>query len=72
MHDLNRELLSAGIGLVAAQHLEGGPQAQLYVNVGGMEIEVVGRSAISVGDEGSAIAWPIPTVLGIRQKSVTH
>jgi Phosphodiester glycosidase len=73
MHDLNRELLSAGIGLVAAQHLEGGPQAQLYVNVGGAEMEVVGRSGTSVGEDGgSAIAWPIPFVLGIRQKSVTH
>jgi hypothetical protein len=29
MHDLNRELLAADIGLVAAQHLEGGPEAQL-------------------------------------------
>lgn len=73
MHDLNRELLSAGIGLVAAQHLEGGAQAQLYVHVGGVDIEVVGQSGISVGgNEGSAIAWPIPIVLGIRQASGTH
>lgn len=70
MHEFNRELLSAGIGLVAAQHLEGGSQAQLYVNVGKTEIEIVGRSATSVGgDEGNVIAWPIPIVLGVRPKS---
>ncbi len=40
MYDLNHELLGLGIGLVAAQHLEGGPEAQLYVHVGETEIEM--------------------------------
>jgi len=72
MHDLNRELLSAGLSLVAAQHLEGGPYAQLYVKVGELEIEVVGRYGTSGGGiEASAIAWPIPTVLGVKQKPAT-
>ncbi len=73
MHDFNRELLSAGLGLVAAQHLEGGAQAQLYVKVGAVEIEVVGRYGTSGGGiEASGIAWPIPTVLGVRQKPATR
>lgn len=73
MHHFNRELLSAGLGLVAAQHLEGGTQAQLYVKVGAVEIEVVGRYGTSGGGiEAGAIAWPIPTVLGIRQKPTTR
>ncbi|MCR4440523.1 MAG: phosphodiester glycosidase family protein [candidate division KSB1 bacterium] len=42
MHDLNRELLSAEIGIVAAQHLEGGPEAQLYLKAGGQEIDLFG------------------------------
>jgi len=28
MYDFNKELLQSGIGIVAAQHLEGGPEAQ--------------------------------------------
>jgi hypothetical protein len=66
MHDFNRELLSAGLGLVAAQHLEGGAQAQLYVKVGKVEVEVVGRYGTSGAGIENAIAWPIPTVLGVR------
>ena len=42
MHDLNQELLASDIGLVAAQHLEGGPEAQLYVHAGGEEMELYG------------------------------
>ena len=42
MHDLNNELLASGIGLVAAQHLEGGPEAQLYLHVGNLEMEMFG------------------------------
>jgi hypothetical protein len=71
MHDLNRELLSAGLGLMAAQHLEGGPYAQLYVKVGAVEIEVVGRHGSSGAGIESALAWPIPTVLGVRHKPAT-
>lgn len=69
MHDLNRELLSLGIGLVAAQHLEGGPQAQLYLRVGDVEFEMLGRyETIILDDDGHAIPWPIPNVLGVRPK----
>jgi hypothetical protein len=68
MHDLSRELLSAGIGLMAAQHLEGGAQAQLYVNAGDAELELLGRYAGAAGTEDSAIAWPIPHVLGVRPR----
>lgn len=70
MHDLNSELLAAGIGLVAAQHLEGGPEAQLYVHVGAMELEMVGsyETAFTENDANSA-AWPVPNILGVRPRS---
>ena len=42
MHDLNNILLSLPIDLVCAQHLEGGPEAQMYVKVGKTEIEKIG------------------------------
>jgi phosphodiester glycosidase len=69
MHDLNRELLAAGIGLLAAQHLEGGPEAQVYLHVGGTEIEMFGsyETSFKPNDE-NAVAWPVPNVLGVRPR----
>jgi hypothetical protein len=73
MHDLNGQLLKAGIGLVALQHLEGGPEAQLYLKVGDLELEVFGSYETSFReDDSNPTAWPIPNVLGIRGKPVTN
>jgi hypothetical protein len=69
MHDLNHELLASGIGLVAAQHLEGGPEAQLYLNVGDVEQELLGSYETSCfEDDDNTVAWPIPNVLGVRPR----
>jgi hypothetical protein len=69
MHDLNHELLSAGIGLVAAQHLEGGPEAQLYIHVGKIEQEMFGSYETSFKENDSNPApWPIPNVIGARPR----
>ena len=70
MHDLNNELLRLGIGLVSAQHLEGGLQAQLYINTGEVEFEISGSHGTSFreNDDISA-AWPIPNVLGVRPRA---
>lgn len=69
MHDLNNEVLAAGIGLVAAQHLEGGPEAQLYLHVGAAELEMYGscETAFRENDTNSA-AWAVPNILGVRQR----
>jgi hypothetical protein len=70
MHDLNEQLLSAGIGLVAAQHLEGGPEAQLYLRIGEMQLESFGSYETSFQENNSnAKPWPIPNVLGVRPRS---
>jgi len=70
MHDLNRELLAAGIGLVAAQHLEGGPEAQLYVHAGSFEMEMFGSYETSFKEnDANSIPWPVPNVLGVRPRS---
>ena len=70
MHDLNQELLGAGIGLVAAQHLEGGPEAQLYLHVGAFELEMFGSYETSFKENDSnSIPWPVPNVLGVRPRS---
>jgi hypothetical protein len=70
MHDLNQQLLSAGIGLVAAQHLEGGPEAQLYVHAGDVQLEQFGSYETSFKENDSnAVPWPIPNVLGVRLRT---
>jgi uncharacterized protein YigE (DUF2233 family) len=69
MHDLVEELLSAGIGIVAAQHLEGGRLAQLYLKVGDFELELFESYESGFGvDAAKPTAWPIPNVLGVRRK----
>lgn len=70
MHDLNRELLSLGIGLVAAQHLEGGPEAQLFLRAGDFELELFGSyETLFREDDGNDAAWPVPNVLGVRPRA---
>jgi hypothetical protein len=69
MHDLNNELLRLDLGLVSAQHLEGGPQAQLYINTGETEFEIFGSHGSSYRENGEFSApWPIPNVLGVRPR----
>ena len=69
MHDLNNELLRLGIGLVSAQHLEGGPQAQLYINVGELEFEFSGSHGTSFRENDNiSVSWPIPNILGVRPR----
>lgn len=71
MHDLNEKLLAAGIGVVAAQHLEGGPEAQLYVHAGSFKLEQFGSYETSFRENDSnATPWPIPNVLGVRPRQV--
>ena len=69
MHDLNQELLTSGIGIVAAQHLEGGFEAQFYLNQGDVEIDLFDSfDANSNEGKGNAEAWPIPNIIGIRPR----
>ena len=73
MHDLNEELLALDIGLVSAQHLEGGPQAQLYINTGDTEVELSGSHGTSFRDDNDiSSAWPIPNVLGVRPREAVE
>jgi len=74
MHDLNDELLASGVGLVAAQHLEGGPEAQLYVHVGTVEMELCGSYETSFKEnDTNSVAWPVPNILGVRPRpSAAH
>jgi hypothetical protein len=69
MYDLNRELLAADIGLVAAQHLEGGPEAQLYLHAGGVEREMFGSYETPFREnDANPAPWPVPNILGVRPR----
>ena len=71
MHDLNEEMLAARIGIVAAQHLEGGPEAQIYVHAGNFELEQFGSYETSFRENDSnGNPWPIPNVLGVRPRQL--
>jgi len=66
MHAFNRLLLSLPLDLVAAQHLEGGPEAQLYIKLPGFEREYVGSYETGfLPNDSNLSAWPIPNVLGV-------
>jgi hypothetical protein len=66
MHTLNETLLTLPLQIVCAQHLEGGPEAQLFVTAGDFRLEIVGGYENSLGT-GTVLggAWPLPNVIGI-------
>ena len=73
MHDLNQELLAADIGVVAAQHMEGGPEAQLYVHAGTTELEMFGSYETSFKEnDQNSMAWPVPNVIGVRPRKASR
>ena len=69
MHDLNEILLELPIDLVCAQHLEGGPEAQLVVRSPNLDLELVGSYETGFADnDGNTRIWPIPNVIGIKAR----
>ncbi|MDP6528962.1 MAG: phosphodiester glycosidase family protein [Gemmatimonadota bacterium] len=68
MHDLNELLLSLPVDLVCAQHLEGGPEAQLFVRVGDTELELIGGFETGFYESTATLpATRIPFVIGLRR-----
>lgn len=69
MHEFNQILLNLPIELECAQHLEGGPEAQLYIRCGGFERELIGSYETGFSEGTAPLqAWPIPNALGIRAR----
>ncbi len=66
-HDLGNALLDLPLGLRETMYVEGGPEAQLYINAGGREVEVVGSIGSSFTGIENPYALPIPNALGIRR-----
>lgn len=66
MYEFNENLLSFPIDIVCAQHLEGGPEASLYLNH--RDIEIIRMGSYEIGfneNDNNKEYWPIPNVIGL-------
>ena len=58
------------INISRAMYAEGGPQAQLYINIENQEHEFVGNYEIDIqGDMKKLISRPVPNIVGISLKA---
>jgi len=64
-HDFINILLDLPIDLKRAMYVEGGKDAQLYINTVKDEFEFVGNYSTGANNADSTFAWPVPNVLGI-------
>lgn len=68
-HDLINMLMELPLGLSRAMYLEGGQEAQLYVQSGDQEYEFAGRYETGLDEDNQNLyAWPIPNVIGIVRR----
>jgi hypothetical protein len=69
VHDLIEILQELPLGLERAMYVEGGPEAQLFVESGGEALELVGsyETGFNENDDNTA-AWPVPNVVAIRRR----
>src|SRR5262249_27729904 len=64
MADLNQKVLSLPLGIVAAMHVEGGPEAGLSIHAGGLDLDLNGSYETGFNEnDAEARQWPIPNVL---------
>ena len=70
MHNLINFLKALPLNISRAMYAEGGPQAQLYINIGEHEHEFVGSHEINLNKSSNALfSWPIPNVVGITLRT---
>jgi len=69
-HDFVDTLLSLPIDLAQLQYAEGGPEASLWVDAGGFELELVGSYETGFNEnDDNRQAWPLPNVIGLRPRT---
>jgi len=73
MRDFNQRLLSLPLGIRAAMHVEGGPEASLSIHVPGMDLDLCGsyETGFNPNDDNRE-QWPIPNVLGVLREDASH
>lgn len=66
MHEFNQNLILFPIEIECAQHLEGGPEASLYLNHKGIELKRVGSYETNFNENDmNRKYWSIPNVIGL-------
>jgi hypothetical protein len=66
MHDLNDHLLALPISLVAAQHLEGGPEVSLYIKTADRVVKGIGSYETGFNEnDNNRRFWALPNVIGV-------
>lgn len=68
-HELIAHLLTLPLNIRTAMYVEGGPQAQLFIKTSDQEHILLGRyTSELLGRAEAKIGWPVPNVIGIRQR----
>ena len=69
MHDLNDMLINLPINIECAQHLEGGPESSLYINLGDFELALNGSyESFFVETDNNTTFWDLPNIIGFTKK----
>jgi hypothetical protein len=69
MYEFNRRLLALPLGIRAAMHVEGGPEASLSIHAGGVDLDLNGSYETGFNEnDDEREQWPIPNVLAVRQR----
>lgn len=66
MRAFNELLLSLRLGITAAMHVEGGPEASLSIHAGGVDLDLNGSYETGFNEnDGERQQWPIPNLLAV-------
>ena len=68
MHDFNNILINLPIDIQCAQHLEGGPEASLYLKSEHIELKYMGSYESFFFDNSNLQFWKIPNIIGVKKK----
>ena len=69
MQELNEKLLGLPLGITAAMHVEGGPEASLSIHAGGVDLDLNGSYETGFNENDDERAqWPIPNLLAVARK----
>jgi hypothetical protein len=69
MKAFNELLLGLPLGIRAAMHLEGGPEASLSIHGGGVDVDLCGSFETGfVNDDSNREQWLLPNILGVLAK----
>jgi len=69
MQELNARLLALPLGITAAMHVEGGPEASLSIHAGGVDLDLNGSYETGFNEnDGETAQWPIPNLIAVPRR----